>query len=250
MFKVCAARPTFKRFFMSKFSKIAAVAVLAAGSAASMASTIDLGTLSGLSGVGGTLSLGTLDPVTNTYVYTNENAGAYELQFSPVGTGSFAAYCIDISTVLQSPPGLYNVSPTPPVTSNLSLAQITTIGKLFTAAGFKGNDFANDGVDTTRKAAALQLAIWEVVYDGYASVGGLDGGAFKATFSNATVNAYNGLVGSLRPETLASSVAFYTSIPNGRSQNLVSSIPEPSTYALLAACLGVVGLVAKRKQEA
>lgn len=225
---------------MSKFSKIAAAAVLSVGSAAAMAETVEL---TGMS----------YTPFGGAYFLDGVQKGgdASELHLTTSTGNTFAAYCIDLMQELSSPPGLYDVSPVPPLSANLSLGQVNAIGKLFTAAGFVGDDYLNDDVTTARQGAALQLAIWDVVYDGSLTLGGLSTGRFTATFSGATVAAFDSLVtAAFGPEVVATNLSFYTSVPNGRSQNLVSSIPEPSTYALVAACLGVIGLVAKRKQTA
>lgn len=165
----------------------------------------------------------------------------------PSPLGSFAAYCFDPNAVL-SQPGHYNISDE--VNEGIS--------RLFVAAGFNGYSFATDGVDTNIEQAALQLAIWEVKYDGLTSNSGLAGltlgdftvGGPKTTAavlgatSSLLAAAYNLAPGAYN------NVRFFTPAAEfGKNQPLVTTVPEPSTYALMAACLGVVGLVARRKSS-
>lgn len=171
----------------------------------------------------------------------------------PAPLGSFAAYCFDPNQTLKQP-GTYTISD----------EANDGISRLFRAAGFNGYSYATDGVNTNIKQVALQLAIWEVKYDGLTAssakldpldttLAGLDLGQFTLGTSSAAVRAAtNSLLSAaynLAPSAYQD-VRFFNPAPEfGTNQALVTTVPEPSTYALMAACLGVVGLVARRKSS-
>lgn len=153
---------------------------------------------------------------------------------------SFAAYCIDIPRSLGEAPSTYS----------FSLETQENISKLFSVAGFDGFNFGTDGVITAAQASGLQLAIWEAVYDG-GLTGALTTGVFQANgFDAASVAAATSFLSAAA--TLTTGYAPYVQVMYSSAdparQTLVTSVPEPSTYALMAACLGVVGFVARRKQ--
>jgi hypothetical protein len=188
---------------------------------------------------------------------------------------TFAFYCLEPLDDTGGAPLLYNlVNNTTPA---LSANAIDGIARLFAAAGFNGAAFGTDAVVTGTEAAALQIAIWEVAYDGLTPVGGpetaynanqLSGagytskndgtsnwttdGVFTAdqfsfnTLSQAT-SYLNAAAHLTAGQYSAADIRLYQALDGG-NQNLVTSVPEPGTYALMAACLGVIGLVSRRKQ--
>ncbi len=177
---------------------------------------------------------------------------------------SFAAYCMEPLDSFGGNGAQYDLNQT----------TIASVGKLFAAAGFNGSGYKNDAINTGVEGSALQLAIWEVLYDGLKTgpenlyTASLDlstsfvlndgtsnwlsltsGGNFKGSgfgydaISLATqyLNTAASLTGSY-----GANVIQLTAV-DGSKQNLVTSVPEPSTYALMAACLGVIGFVTRRK---
>lgn len=165
---------------------------------------------------------------------------ADEFGLSTPSDASFAAYCLD-PTVGLSLPGQYTVNDT----VNDSVA------RLFKAAGFNGDQYLTDGVATNLQQAALQLAIWEVSLDSLAGAD-LNSGVFSLSLVNATTKAATQALlasaSSLAAGTYYQNVRIFTATEGyGPNQPLVTTVPEPSTYALMFACLGVVGLVARRK---
>ena len=165
---------------------------------------------------------------------------AIELDASVASIGSFAAYCTDLSKALVTP-GKYTFSDT----------QVDSIGRLFAVAGFNGNDWAHDGVSGFQ-TSALQVAIWEVSHDSLATAN-LDSGNLVFTAINSNVKsqaqAYLTAAAALSAGQYSPDVRAFTSVGGieGLSQPLVTAVPEPSTYAMIAACLGAVGLVSRRK---
>lgn len=179
--------------------------------------------------------------------YTTINGGAKyyfamsgEIDVTTSAGKSFAAFCIDIPRDLGQAPSTYTI--TQETREN--------IGKLFSVAGFNGATYTTDGVTTAAQASGLQLAIWEAVYEG-GLTGALSTGTFKAFgYDASSVAAASSFLSAAAALTTGYSpyvqVLYSTNDPT--RQTLVTSVPEPSTYALMAACLGVVGLVARRKQ--
>jgi PEP-CTERM motif len=227
---------------MKKFLKATlAAALVAAGLSANAANTVDL-----VDAVGYGNSAGKLTVAAGAYAGTY-NVDAEEWQLTTSTGKTFAAYCIDASTLLAIPPGNY--------AEIVMTGQIyDSISRLFTVAGFEGDGYKFDDVDSKTKASALQLAIWETYYEGgtLSTADAFSTGNMTVTFfGNVRSQAQSYLtaaaalgVGEYTPAALV-----FSALPNAsRSQLLVTSIPEPSTYALMAACLGVMGLVSRRKQ--
>jgi len=244
---------------MKRVSQLAAAVALATASLAASAADIQVNYSVNY---GDTLSTSTA--FDGGFFNVNGTIGggnALEYQLHLTNGKSFAAYCIDPLLSNGSNGAKYN----------LSTQALDSIARLFAVSGFNGKAYGTDGVNTGVKATALALAIWEVTYDGLSSslYGATDlnlastdndgtaswlnmstGGSFRAggfsydavSQAAAYLNAAKGLtVGSYVPtvQVLVPTEAGY--------QRMVTSVPEPSTYALLAACLGVIGLVMRRK---
>jgi PEP-CTERM motif len=175
-----------------------------------------------------------------SYNLNGKRGGDLAIEFDTTvpSIGSFASYCLDLSAVLNTP-GMYNYS----------TQQVDSVARLFTVAGFNGNDWANDGVTGT-ESSALQVAIWEVMHDSLATAN-LDTGNLFFTSINSTVKSqaidFLSAAAALNPGQYSADVRVFTPVDGFASQPLVTTVPEPSTYAMLAACLGIVGLVARRK---
>jgi hypothetical protein len=237
---------------MSYFSKslVAAAAIVASATSFAAPVTLAEDTIAGDFTIGNTATQ-TFRAVINGKLSTTTKAG--EIGVTGLGLSSFAAYCYD-PTVTLSLPGSYNVSE----------VALDGVARLFKVSGFNGLAYGTDGVDTVTKTVALQLAIWEVALDGLAGADLMTGHfsfdpsvtriASNGAVLHATVNsdAYT-LAGTYLSQASALTGGYY---PNVRlftpaegttNQALVTTVPEPSTYALMAACLGVVGFVARRK---
>ena len=247
---------------MTTFRKLIAATAVAALSTAAMAADVTIQSYKTLGESDGGFVTATGTP------YGTAGGTALEFDITPTAGNSFAAYCLEVNAPFGGAGNTYNVS----------IQTKDAIARLFAVAGFNGSSFATDAVDTATEASGLQLAIWEVVSDGLvtaipnfytagqvvnAATGGVDGldgtgnwmiagnsrawqfsveaAAQATTFLNAAAGLAEG--------SYLSNVAILTNLDDSpHRQNLVTSVPEPSTYALMAACLGVMGLVARRKQ--
>lgn len=153
---------------------------------------------------------------------------------------SFLAYCIDPFQWSSSSTLSYNVSSL----SSLGSTQAADVTKLYSQsyASTNGNSI---------NSAAFQLALWELAKDD----GVLTTGAVHTTDSTNSVvqaaassmidNAKNGVAGSTQY-----SFNLYT---NASQQDYlvasVSAVPEPETYAMLLAGLGLIGFTARRRLQ-
>jgi PEP-CTERM motif len=251
---------------MNRAIKFVAAAAMAVSAAAASAADVNVAYSVNF---GDTLSSnatkfdGGLFTITGTSVPTNGGA-ALEFQLHTTNNKTFAAYCIDAALKYAGNGAQYNV---------ITNTQLDAVARLFAVAGFNGKSYGTDAVDTGVEASALQLAIWEVRYDGLSSnpYGAVDlnagstdddgtadwlkfsdasAGLFRASgFSYDVVSqaaAYLNAAASLSNGSYVPTVQVLNSLEPG-TQRLVTSVPEPSTYALLAACLGVVGLATRRK---
>ena len=169
--------------------------------------------------------------------WTGVTAGEFEATIT--GGASFAAYCYDMKVTLDNN-GWYNMT-TP---------QLDSVARLFAAAGFDGTNWTTDGV-TGLESTALQLAIWETKYDSLANFNLGSGNLRFSGFSSAVLSTASNFAAQAKALTAGSydaNVLLFSPAPAGSTQALVTTVPEPSTYALMAACLGVVGFVARRKK--
>lgn len=236
--------------FLKSVITTAALVVATAASATSV--TVDDYTFSaGKSPVKFTLTVNVTAPdlsITTTTYGGPGAPGVYagEVQTATVGGSSFAAYCYDLTKEL-SLPGAYEMSTT----------QLDSVARLFAVAGFSGDNWAADGVNGLQ-TAALQVALWESKYDGLVNATPAADGStvfdsgnltFQAMSSSVKTQAlsYLSAAAGLATGSYYSNVRYFTPSEGTVNQALVTTVPEPSTYALMAACLGVVGLVARRK---
>lgn len=155
---------------------------------------------------------------------------------------SFLAYCIDPAQWASSTPTVYTVSNL----SALGSSQAADVTKLYSQsyAGTSGNNI---------NSAAFQIALWELAKDD----GVLTTGTVHTTSStNASVlAAANSMINSAKTGVAGStSYSFNLYTSNTQQDYLVASVssvspvPEPNTYALMIAGLGLIGFTASRRR--
>jgi hypothetical protein len=154
---------------------------------------------------------------------------------------SFVAYCIDLAQSFN-----WNSSFTVKETNPSILfgaAKALVLDRLYT------QHFAE--ATTSSKSAAFQLAVWEAITEtpgGTYVANGVNGGLFQVTGDVATIKtAYdwlNGLTSASGGYTLTALVG-----PSNQDQMMATPVPEPQTYMMLLAGLGLMGFVARRRQR-
>ena len=156
---------------------------------------------------------------------------------------SFAAFCIELTQSFNFGAD-YDYAAVPGA-SVFTAQKLDDLSRLLTGTmGF---------VTDAATSAALQAAIWEVIYqsgDAY----DLFGGSFQAVPGNsgdaAAQAAFNSVNSVL--QNLGAYAANYqvNLLVNAEQQDfiIVQEIPEPGTWAMLFAGLGVLGAVARRRK--
>lgn len=162
---------------------------------------------------------------------------------------SFSAMCVDVNHDLSFGTTYTNYTAMTPAAYGFTATQVGLFNRLYT-------DYYATSHTNGVNAAAFQIAVWEITYDGN---GALNLGANTFTLGsggNATAKSTAASwLSSLTP--LASSAWTFTvldsqSVTGGQSatQDLLVAIPvpEPETYALLLAGLGLLGFVARHRK--
>jgi hypothetical protein len=101
-------------------------------------------------------------------------------------------------------------------------------------------------------SAAVQSAIWEVLNEDGPSYSFITGNFLASSSTAATqtaLNSMNLVLASLGSQAITQHV---DQLHNGTQQDflVMAPVPEPETYAMLLAGLGIVGAVARRRRSA
>lgn len=194
------------------------------------------------------------DHTETTSVYVNGTTlnnlliGSYDLQ-QQGQPGSFVAYCVDPFQHSNSNYQTYQRAPLtaaqlPPVEA----VRFANVSKLF------GNAYAGSLASST-KAAGFQLALWEVWHDDGNLADGIIrsvGGSNAAMVAEAKdlltlVSGGTVVVGTSSVTWTGPGTAYdLTRYSSNVYQDYVTAVPEPETYALLLAGLGMLGFARRR----
>ncbi len=150
---------------------------------------------------------------------------------------SFLTYCAEIFQNL-SVPGSYNDYS---IDMPWSATVQTNMNKLFSYA-------ASIPLPTTgAQSAAMQAAVWEVLYESAFDTAGLGfaTGDFTVTAGTADLGSINWA--AVAAQTITHTVSNLHS-ESGQDLVLITAVPEASTYAMMLAGLAVVGFVAGRRK--
>jgi hypothetical protein len=218
-----------KEITMNTTIKSTVLAVAVAGLFAAQPALADTLTFGGFTN--GSASVSITSPIT-----LSPSAGGFSM--TDVDTSStFQAWCVDIFQTLASPSSYTLQSASSFYSSDPGKA--TALSQLASSS--------LSSVTNATNSAAFQLAVWEIVNE--ASGGGysLTAGNFKASSTTAVINAANSMLGNLSgPITMTASVW-----ASGSSQDIAvfAPVPEPETYAMMLAGLGLMGFVARRRKQ-
>lgn len=172
------------------------------------------------------------------------------LNYVDVATGSFLAYCIEPAQ--PNAPTSYGAQTY--TVDSFTGSQATLLQGLFSST--------YGSVQTASQQAAFQLAVWEITRETASTLDvALNAGSFflrPASSSAASLQTAASLE-SLANSYLSAAQTYqgaplYTlsRLTNATYQDLVvattvNAVPEPETYAMLLAGLGIVGLMARRR---
>jgi len=138
-------------------------------------------------------------------------------------------YCVDIVTDLTSPQDVSITS-----TSNLTSSVATLAPEAAAKAAWLVNSFADtvrstaDGWYANVLGAALQVAIWEALYD---STNDLAGGAFQLVTTGTIATQAQAYLTALYASDYTGSTAVLLDTRDGQDQ--ITKVPEPGTLLLL-----------------
>jgi hypothetical protein len=132
-------------------------------------------------------------------------------------------------------------------TAHFGAQRASDLSRLFTEAA------ANNFVFDSFGSAAFQAGIWEIIYE-QSGVYSFTGGTLTAAADGnpvdpaevAAFNTVNGFLGNLGQYGANYQINV---LENAAQQDfLVATVPEPETWVLLAAGLGVIGLLRRRRK--
>lgn len=177
------------------------------------------------------------------------HAGAFNLN-PPAG---IIAYCIDIFQTLSFG-SLYNDYATTSLAADggLSSARKSEISQLF-------HGFYDTSLTSSTNSAAFQLALWEIVYEKDGNPLNVDGASPDKGGTYATNPSTPAAVITTADAWLAGLGSFptdldgFTTYRSARHQDLISyhgHVPEPATWTLLVAGLGLLASISRRRAKA
>ncbi|MEO8442739.1 MAG: PEP-CTERM sorting domain-containing protein [Betaproteobacteria bacterium] len=181
-------------------------------------------------------------------VVTHANAGA--LNASINGGPSFEAFCVDVWQTFSfnhnyslgaASNYTYRPSMLGYVTNAGALTQGTldNLSRLYTEAH-------SSIIGNATNSAAFQLALWEIAYETPGNYN-LTSGNFHSTGPAGVTSVANGWLLNLANFAPSYSISGYVS-ENYQDVIVFHGVPEPETYAMLLAGLGLMGFVARRRR--
>jgi PEP-CTERM motif len=183
----------------------------------------------------------------------------YDLTTDPGRHNGFQSFCVDIfhsfsfstdSNDVLKPANVALAGSTATLPTIISSQAAVNLGRLYTN---HQADIASTGSSATNEAA-FQLAVWEIVNERSGTYS-LSGGDFKATGTgSALASTWLGELGTASNSAYTANIWTVQSLVtqgNGYSQDVVvfSPVPEPQTYAMLLAGLGVIGFTSRRRKQ-
>jgi PEP-CTERM motif/Thioester domain len=170
------------------------------------------------------------------------------ITFAP---STFYAFCIDVTTDLltYSP---YTVSTIIPGLADANKrAQVAAV--LFHSGGVIDALVTEDDRDSA--SAALQLAVWEILYETGTSGYSIADGNFSVYYDfDPLISLADSYLANVEMGTWTGDAATLRALvtDTGTSQNLVyqtNAVPEPASWALMILGFGIVGAALRRRRD-
>ncbi|WP_310389614.1 PEP-CTERM sorting domain-containing protein [Roseateles sp.] len=231
---------------MKKMTSAFAAASIVVVAAASSASAAELSLkYTGIAGAGVSIDIEQLGK-------NRDGITAGLLNFASADGKSFAAYCVELAQYTSTSLQTYQVG-------SFNTAQGSNLQKLLSA------NYAS--VDTHTERAAFQMAVWELTHESKAGAFSVTEGASDKDGQGFNLNDSTSNFGSLVSQVnsyLDAGAAYQGAhlyqiekLSNANHQDLlrfnalppVTAVPEPTSYALLLAGLGVIGFVSRRRSN-
>lgn len=174
-------------------------------------------------------------------VTTAPLAGGISMQNLTTGGGTFAAWCVDIYSWLNTSSSGANYT----LTSGTSffagsLNTVTTLERL--ASQYLAS------VSTASDSGAFQLAVWEIVYETSGSYD-LRSGNFYVDSPDNPIDTANKWLANLGNSAPTMTLGVWASSSSQDLAVFAAPVPEPEIYAMLGVGLGVMGFVARRRKK-
>jgi hypothetical protein len=166
---------------------------------------------------------------------------------------TFYAFCIDVTTDLFTYSPYTSSSLIPGISDASKLAQVAAI--MFHSGA------ALDAVGTADEknsvSAALQLAIWEILYEPTASDYSIADGNFSVFYDfDPLITLTDSFLANVESGTWTGDATTLRALVSqtGTSQNLIyqvntAAVPEPASWALMILGFGFVGAALRRRRE-
>lgn len=171
--------------------------------------------------------------LTVNYNGNNMNVFAGKLKFKDNTTNAnFMSVCADLDNVISNGQ-----------TWTFGTALTSTLGTNKKAAGhiLATNWF---GATTNDQCLALQVAVWEAVYDfNGTNTANFGGGIFKATLNAGQLALANGYYAAA---TGSGDAIYFGPLPSNAGQGQMTVVPEPATLGALG--VGLAAMLRKRKK--
>lgn len=220
-----------KRSFVGFLAGAATASTLMVGAAS--ANTLDFTSWNGYSSVDITAT-----PEGST---GNTLSGAFEATDTNGTWGTFIAWCLDLEGVLASN-SVYSATDDPFSNSD----GVSTEARDRIDDFFQDIDVIAQSNATTSQSSAVQIALWEILYDDDYNLGT---GVFRTTGGSTSIAQE--LLDFAKDNDLARTMKVtYLEAENGARQNLVtiSPVPLPAAGFLLLGGLGGLTLLRKRRK--
>jgi hypothetical protein len=231
-----------KSTFRSRLVRTLASVTLAAGVfAASAPASADF--MRQANFANGSATVTVTSPALNGQTSAGGFAGFFSAAAGTLMSSPLLSYCIELAQNFNFNVTYDNYSVVP-----LASAPNTIIGgmgatKAFDLASLLGGGRFADSFTSTVKSAAMQLAIWEIVYEKAGDAYNVTSGAFSATASNVRdqANVYLSQLGVGGPAILAA-------LTSPTNQDFITVVPVPPSAALLGTGL-LFGLWTMRRRR-